>query len=61
VDLYQQNGSKYYTADFTLNGRRNRKSTKQTTKAKAMEVAAEFYGRLSETRHPAKRTDVQVA
>lgn len=42
MDLYRQEGSKYWTADFTISGRRIRKSTKQTTKAKAMEVAAEF-------------------
>jgi integrase len=55
VDLYQQNGSKYYTADFTLNGRRNRKSTKQTTKAKAMEVAAEFLRQAQRNEAPVRR------
>jgi hypothetical protein len=40
MDLYKQTGSKFFTADFTIpGGRRIRKSTKQTTKAKAFEVA----------------------
>jgi hypothetical protein len=55
VDLYQQNGSKYYTADFTLNGRRNRRSTKQTTKAKAMEVTAEFLRQAQRNEAPVRR------
>jgi hypothetical protein len=55
VDLYQQNGSKYYTADFTVNGQRHRKSTKQTTKAKAMEVAAEFLRQAQRNEAPVRR------
>lgn len=42
MELYRQNGSKYWTADFVVNGRRYRKSTKETTRARAGEVAAEF-------------------
>jgi hypothetical protein len=38
MELYKQPGSKYWTADFFVNGRRVRKSTKQTTRSKAMEV-----------------------
>jgi integrase len=42
MELYKQAGSAFYTADFTVHGRRVRKSTKQNTRAKAGEVAAEF-------------------
>jgi integrase len=42
MELYRQPGSKFFTADFTVGDRRIRKSTKQTTRGKALEVAAEF-------------------
>jgi integrase len=42
MELYKQDGSKYWTADFIVNGRRIRKSTKQTTKTKAQEVAMQI-------------------
>ncbi len=42
MELYKHKRSKFFTADFTLNGRRYRKSTKQTTRGKALEVAGEL-------------------
>ena len=42
MKLYRQPGSKVWTADFIVDGRRYRTSTKQTTQGKALEVAAEF-------------------
>ena len=42
MELYRQADSKFWTAGFIANGRRYRKSTKQTIKARAGEVAAEF-------------------
>lgn len=55
MELYRQEGSKYFTADFTLNGRRYRKSTKQTTKAKAGEVAAEFLRQAQRDETPVRK------
>jgi integrase len=42
MDIYKRKGTKHWLADFTVNGQRFRKSTGATTKAKAMEVAAEL-------------------
>lgn len=55
MELYRQAGSKYWTADFVVNGRRYRKSTKQATKAKAGEVAAEFLRQAQRNEAPARR------
>jgi integrase len=55
MDLYRQPGSKYFTADFTVDGRRIRKSTKQTTRGKALEVAAEFLRQAQDEEAPAVR------
>jgi integrase len=42
MEIYRQEGSKFWTADFVVNGRRVRKSTKQTTKTKAQEVGIQM-------------------
>jgi len=53
MDLYRAPNSKYWTADFFIKGQRFRKSTKQTTKAKAGEVAAEFLRQAQRSEAPA--------
>jgi integrase len=53
MELYRQPGSKFWTADFIIDGQRIRKSTKQTTKAKAFEVAAEFLRQAQDEEAPA--------
>lgn len=55
MELYRQLGSKYWTADFIVNGRRHRKSTKQTTKARAGEVAAEFLRQVQRNETPTRK------
>ncbi len=55
MELYRQNGSKFWTADFVANGHRYRKSTKQTTKAKAGEVAAEFLRQAQRNEAPVRK------
>jgi integrase len=55
MELYRQEGSKYWTADFVVNGRRYRKSTKQTIKAKAGEVAAEFLRQAQRNESPVRK------
>jgi integrase len=55
MDLYKREGSKYWIADFTMNGKRFRKSTKQTTKAKASEVAAEFLRQAQRNEAPVRK------
>jgi len=55
MELYRQEGSKFWTADFVVNGRRYRKSTKQTTKAKAGEVAAEFLRQAQRNEAPVRK------
>ena len=55
MELYRQKGSKYWTADFTINGRRYRKSTGQTTRARASEVAAEFIRQAECSQQPVRR------
>jgi integrase len=39
MEIYKQEGSKYWIADFRVNGRRIRKSTKQTKRSAAQEAA----------------------
>lgn len=51
MELYKQEGSKYWTADFFVHGRRVRKSTKETTRSKAMEVGMRMRIRLSGERN----------
>lgn len=55
MELYKQNESKYWTADFVVDGHRYRKSTKQTTKARAGEVAAEFLRQASRNQLPVRK------
>ncbi len=55
MDLYKREDSKYWVADFTVNGQRFRKSTKQTTKAKASEVAAEFLRQAHRNETPVRK------
>jgi len=55
MELYRQASSRFWTADFVVNGRRIRKSTKQTTRAKAGEVAAEFIRQAQRNETPARR------
>ncbi len=55
MELYKQDGSKFWTADFVVNGRRYRKSTKQTTKAKAMETAMGFYRQAQRNQTPVRK------
>ena len=55
MELYRQDGSKYWTADFVVNGRRYRKSTKQTTKSKAGEMAAEFLRQAQRNETPVRK------
>jgi integrase len=42
VEIYKRAGSKYWLVDFMVNGQRHRKSTRATTKTRAMEVAADL-------------------
>ncbi len=55
MELYQQNGSKFWTADFVVNGRRIRKSTKQTKRSAAMEVAIGFYRQAERKQTPVRK------
>ena len=55
MDLYKRERSKYWIADFTVNGQRFRKSTKQTTKARASEVAAEFLRQAQRNEAPVRK------
>jgi integrase len=57
MEIYKQEGSKYWTADFFVNGRRVRKSTKQTTRTKAMEVGTRMKDQ-TQRREPPTRTTV---
>ena len=42
MEIYKREGSKYWLVDFTVGGKRYRKSTRATTKTRAMEVAADL-------------------
>ena len=55
MELYRQTGTKFWTADFVVSGRRYRKSTKQTTKARASEVAAEFLRQAQRNEAPVRK------
>lgn len=52
MELYKRKRSKYWLVDFTVNGKRFRKSTQATTKTKAMEVAAELIKAAQENKEP---------
>src|ERR1700756_1831934 len=58
MELYKQAGSKYWTADFVVNGRRVRKSTKQTTRSKAMEVGMRMKDQVHRREVPTRTTVV---
>ena len=42
MEIYKREGSKYWLVDFTVGSKRYRKSTRATTKTRAMEVAADI-------------------
>jgi len=48
MELYKRKGSKYWLADFVLDGKRYRQSTRATTRTKATEVAAELIRKAKE-------------
>jgi integrase/recombinase XerD len=58
MELYKQKGSKYWTADFFVNGRRVRKSTKQTTRSKAQEVGMRMKDQAQRREEPTRTTVV---
>lgn len=60
MELYQQNGTKFWTADFVVNDRRIRKSTKQTKRSAAMEVAMEFYRQAQRKQIPVRKGRTQM-
>lgn len=55
MEMYKQEGSKFWTADFTVNGRRFRKSTKRSKKSEADEVAAEFLRQALQDEAPVRK------
>jgi hypothetical protein len=54
VELYRHKRSKFWFVDFMVNGQRHRRSTRATTKTRAMEVAAEII-RAAEQEQPIRR------
>jgi hypothetical protein len=58
MEIYKQAGSKYWTADFFVNGRRVRKSTKQTTRSKAQEVGMRMKDQAQRREEPRRTTTV---
>src|SRR5579885_849421 len=55
MELYRQGDSQFWTADFVVDGRRIRKSTKQTKKSAAMEVAMTFYRQAQQKQNPTRK------
>ncbi len=55
MELYRQGDSQFWTADFVIDGRRIRKSTKQTKKSAAMEVAMTFYRQAQQKQNPTRK------
>lgn len=55
MELYRRGKSKFWIADFVVNSCRYRKSTKQTTRARAGEVAAEFLRQAQRNEAPARK------
>lgn len=55
MEIYRRKGSKYWLVDFVVNGQRFRKSTRATTKTRAMEVAADFIKAAQEGDAPVRR------
>ncbi len=60
MDVYKRKGTKHWLADFTVNGQRFRKSTGVTTKAKAMERAAELLREEQTGAAPARKGPMPV-
>ena len=60
MDIYKRKGTKYWLADFTVNGQRFRKSTKQTTRARAREVAAELLRQAQRNEAPVRKGWVTI-
>ena len=55
MEIYRRKGSKYWLVDFVVNGQRFRKSTRATTKTRAMEVAAELIKAAQEGDAPVRK------
>lgn len=55
MEVYKRPGSKYWLVDFTVNGKRRRKSTRATTKTRAMEVAANLIRQAQEGDRPKQK------
>lgn len=55
MELYRQPGSRHWTADFTVSGRRYRESTGETTRSRAGEVAAEFLRQAQRAESPIRK------
>jgi len=60
MELYRQEKSKFWTADFVVHGRRFRKSTKRTTRSAAMEIAMDFYRQAQQEEIPARKLRVPL-
>jgi len=54
MDLYQRPDGRSWIADFTIDGKRFRKSTRKTKKSEAMEVAMEFLRQAQRRQLPAR-------
>ena len=60
MEIYKRKGSKYWLVDFMVDGKRHRKSTRATTRTRAMEVAADLIkeaqaGEAPKRKEPAPR------
>lgn len=55
MEIYKRNGSKFWLVDFVANGKRFRKSTRATTKTRAMEVAAELIKAAQVSMEPVRK------
>ncbi len=60
MDIYKRKNSKFWLADFTVDGQRFRKSTGVTTKTKAMEVAAGLLRQAQTGTAPARKGPMPV-
>lgn len=60
MELYQRPETKFWIADFVVNGKRFRMSTKQKRKSAAMEVAMEFYRREQRRRRPSQKQKIRT-
>ncbi len=55
MEIYKRDGSKYWLVDFVVDGKRHRKSTRATTKTRAMEVAAEVIQAAQASEEPVRK------